>query len=122
VLVNLSNDGWYGGLGGAEQHFAQAAFRAVETGLPLVRATTTGITAIVSPEGTIVSRLEEKLPGVLRAAVPVASGPTPYARFGDWFAWTCVLSTLGAVLLALARPRLLQRSASGRVPASASSA
>ena len=43
LLVNLSNDGWYRGRGGARQHLAQAVFRAVETGLPLIRATTTGI-------------------------------------------------------------------------------
>jgi len=93
VLVNLSNDGWYRGRGGAQQHLAQAVLRAVETGLPLVRATTTGVSAVVAPDGTIVADLGEGVTGTLRAAVPSArSEPTFYTRVGDAFAIGCVLT------------------------------
>jgi apolipoprotein N-acyltransferase len=100
ALVNLSNDAWYRGRGGARQHFQQAVFRAIETGLPVVRATTTGISAVIAPDGAVVASLPEGEPGVLVAPLPARRPrPTPYARTGDVFAWSC----LGACAAALAR-------------------
>ncbi len=91
VLVNLSNDGWYRGLGGAEQHLHQVVFRAIENRRPLLRATTTGISAVVGPDGTIVASLPEDRTAVLEQAVPEAPNElSPYGRVGDLFAWSCV--------------------------------
>jgi apolipoprotein N-acyltransferase len=102
VLVNLSNDGWYRGRGGARQHLAQVVFRAVETGLPLVRSTTTGISALVTPDGAIVAQIGDGESDFLRVGLPAAlPSPTFYVRFGDWFALAC----LAACLLAAALPR-----------------
>ncbi len=92
ILLNVSNDSWYRGWGGAEQHLAQVVFRAVETRVPLVRATSNGITAIVAPDGGLVARLESGVASVLRAAVPPAGPrPTLYTRVGDSFAFGCLL-------------------------------
>jgi apolipoprotein N-acyltransferase len=105
LLVVLSNDSWYRGRGGAEQHLAQVVFRAIETRLPLVRAASTGISAVVTPDGSILKKLDEAEAGVLRAAIPTgARPPTAYTRFGDVFALTCL------ALLALPAPLGWRRS------------
>jgi apolipoprotein N-acyltransferase len=102
VLVNLSNDGWYRGRGGAEQHLAGVVLRAVETRLPLVRSTSTGVSAIVDASGAVVAALPADEPGVLAAAVPRgAPGASLYVRIGDAFAWTCAALWLAAALRGL---------------------
>jgi len=119
LLVNLSNDGWYRGRGGAEQHLAQVVFRAIETRLPVARATTTGISALVAPDGGIAARLDAGERGVLRAAVRLgAGGASPYLRWGDAFAGAC-LAVLAAGALAPFLPgrRALRRRA--RAPGAA---
>ena len=99
VLVNLSNDGWYRGRGGAEQHFAGVVLRAVETRLPLVRSTSTGVSAIVDASGAVVAALPAGAAGVLAAAVPRgAPGASLYVRIGDAFAWACAALWLAASL------------------------
>lgn len=101
LLVNVSNDGWYAGSGGAGQALAQVVFRAVETRLPVVRATTTGISAVVAPDGTIVARIEEGVPGFLDADVPLGLGaPSVYTRAGDWFAVACAAAWIGIAAFA----------------------
>ena len=98
VLVNLSNDGWFQGRGGPEQHFQQAIFRAIEVRRPLLRVTTTGVTAMVEPDGSVTGRLDWGERGTLRVRVRPESGPpTFYARFGDVFAGGCI-AALGASL------------------------
>ncbi len=90
LLVNVTNDGWYGTTSAPYQHFSMAAFRAVENRKWLLRAANTGISAFVDPRGRVVARtgLFEKraLPG---DAIFVP-GLTFYARFGDVFGWTCL--------------------------------
>jgi apolipoprotein N-acyltransferase len=85
-LLNLTNDGWFGISSGPYQHFAQARLRAIEQGLPLVRAANTGISAVVDPLGRIVASLPLGAEGLLDAPLPRAIAPTPYARFGDGLA------------------------------------
>lgn len=85
-LLNVTNDGWYGDTPGPRQHFQQAVVRAVEEGLPLVRAANTGISAIVDPYGRVEHRLEVGEIGVIDGRLPAALPPTPYARFGDLIA------------------------------------
>jgi apolipoprotein N-acyltransferase len=90
AIVNVSNDGWYAGRGGASQHLAQVRFRAIETRLPVVRATTTGISAVIAPDGTLLGTLEEGASGVLRVDLPFPGEASLYARFGDAFALGCI--------------------------------
>lgn len=82
-LLNVTNDAWFGTSAGPYQHFAIARLRAVEEGLPLVRAANTGISAVVDSYGRVTARLGLGREGVLDAALPAALRPTPFARFGE---------------------------------------
>jgi apolipoprotein N-acyltransferase len=82
-LLNLTNDGWFGASAGPYQHFQQARVRAIEEGLPLVRAANSGISAVIDPLGRIVKSLPLGSMGVLEARLPQPIAPTPYARLGD---------------------------------------
>jgi apolipoprotein N-acyltransferase len=82
-IVNLTNDGWFGMSAGPYQHFQQARVRAIEEGLPLVRAANTGISAVVDPVGRIVHSLPLGVEGVLDSALPQPVGQTFYSRMGD---------------------------------------
>lgn len=82
-LVNVTNDAWFGTSAGPRQHLAQARFRAIEEGLPLVRAANTGISAIIDAKGNVLRQLGLDAIGVLSARLPLPLGPTLYARWGD---------------------------------------
>jgi apolipoprotein N-acyltransferase len=82
-MVNLTNDGWFGVSPGPYQHLAQARIRAIEQGLPLVRAANTGISAVVDPLGRVIESLPLGTDGVLDARLPRPAALTPYARMGD---------------------------------------
>ena len=82
-IVNLTNDGWFGLSTGPHQHLQQARWRAIEQGLPLVRAANTGISAVIDPVGRIVARLDLGIEGVLDSSLPRPIPPTIYARSGD---------------------------------------
>jgi apolipoprotein N-acyltransferase len=82
-IVNLTNDGWFGISTGPYQHLQQTRIRAIEEGLPVVRAANTGISAVIDPLGRIVARLGLGLEGVLDSSLPSAIPPTVYARVGD---------------------------------------
>jgi apolipoprotein N-acyltransferase len=80
------------------QHLAQVVFRAIETGLPIVRASTTGITAIVGPDGSVREQLDPNRAGALRSSLATPPYPPPlYLRTGDVFALACA-GTVGAAL------------------------
>ncbi len=95
ILVNVTNDAWFGRSAGPWQHFALARMRAVETGLPLLRAANTGISAVIDGYGRVLAMLPLETRGVLDARLPPALTPPPASRW-PWGA------TLVAVLLALA--------------------
>ncbi|MGZ5813032.1 MAG: apolipoprotein N-acyltransferase, partial [Xanthobacteraceae bacterium] len=102
-LLNLTNDGWFGASAGPYQHFQQARVRAIEEGLPLVRAANTGISAVVDPLGRVVASLPLGVEGILDAPLPRPLAPTLYARVGDAPAGLMVLGGLGWVMLARRR-------------------
>lgn len=91
LLINISNDGWFGRSAAAEQHLRMARVRAVENRRWIVRSTNNGFTVSVDPYG----RIFQPLPPDVRAAADLPydfrSDETIYTRFGDWFAWLCVL-------------------------------
>jgi apolipoprotein N-acyltransferase len=99
ILVNLTNDAWFGTTGAPYQHLAMVVFRAVENRRPLVRAANTGISAFVGPTGKIVARsrlfTEETL---IRDVQPVSSPVSIYTRVGDVFA--LLLCAISALVLA----------------------
>jgi apolipoprotein N-acyltransferase len=82
-IVNVTNDGWFGISTGPYQHFHQARVRAIEEGLPLVRAANTGISAVIDPLGRIVNSLALGSEGVIDAPLPKPVAPPIYARVGD---------------------------------------
>jgi apolipoprotein N-acyltransferase len=81
VLLNVTNDGWFGTTTGPHQHFAQARLRAIEEGLPLVRAANSGISAIVDPYGRILAKLPLGVEGVLDGRLPQTIAAPAFARF-----------------------------------------
>jgi apolipoprotein N-acyltransferase len=104
-IVNLTNDGWFGISTGPYQHLEQARLRAVEEGLPVVRAANTGISAVIDPMGRIVARLDLGVEGVLDSSLPSAIPPTIYARHGDLPAVLLVI----AALIFVVRRRIARR-------------
>lgn len=81
-LVNITNDAWFGFSAGPRQHLAAARMRAVEEGLPLIRAANTGITSGFDPLGRELGRLPMGQAGVLVLSLPAPLPPTPFSRFG----------------------------------------
>lgn len=96
-LLNVTNDAWFGHSSGPYQHLASARLRAVEEGLPLVRAANSGISVVVDPLGRTVARLGLGRRGILDADLPSALAVTPYARWGD--AGFAILLLISAVPL-----------------------
>jgi apolipoprotein N-acyltransferase len=102
-LVNLTNDGWFGLSSGPYQHLQQARVRAIEEGLPLVRAANTGVSAVIDPMGRIVNSLPLGTEGVLDAVLPRSISPPLYLRTGD--ATVGLILALGLVILIRRRVR-----------------
>ena len=84
LLVNVSNDAWFGDSIAPHQHLQIARVRAAEVGRYLLRATNTGITAFVDPHGLVIARAPQFEPAVLTATVRGYTGATPYARWGNY--------------------------------------
>jgi len=98
-IVNVSNDAWFGSGSGPRQHLNLASYRAIEEGLPMVRATPTGISAVIDAFGRVPAgeELGHGVLGVIDAPLPPAAGPTLYSRLGDWpFLIMLILSLAGA--------------------------
>lgn len=106
MLVNVTNDGWFGDSIGPHQHLHQARVRAVEQGLPLIRSANNGISAVIDSQGRILDKLDLNRRGVIDSGLP-RIGPAPlYARYGEaLFA--------GLVLMFLAWASLLRSNKSG---------
>lgn len=93
-LLNLTNDGWFGLSSGPYQHFQQARLRAIEEGLPLVRAANTGVSAVIDPAGRVVTFLPLGREGVLDSALPKRIASPLYARTGDTIIIACFVIIL----------------------------
>jgi apolipoprotein N-acyltransferase len=102
-LLNLTNDAWFGISSGPYQHLQQARMRAIEEGLPLVRAANSGISAVVDPFGRIVRSLPLGSEGILDAALPRPIAATVYARIGDLWLLVAGILTFSMVMVARLR-------------------
>lgn len=110
-IFNATNDAWFGTSIGPEQHLAAARMRAVEEGLPVVRAANTGVSAIIDASGAIVERLDTGETGVIDAPLPGALPATLYARTGDRTLFALVASCWAVIWIGA---RALRRTESGR--------
>jgi apolipoprotein N-acyltransferase len=89
VLVNITNDAWFGDSSAPYQHLSMTVFRAVENRLSLVRAANTGISAIIAPTGLIISRTQIFERSILKGSVKIIDAKTFYAAYGDAFVYLC---------------------------------
>jgi apolipoprotein N-acyltransferase len=104
-LFNPSNDAWFGSWG-PPQHLAQARLRAIEEGLPVIRATPTGISAIIDADGRVLDSIPAGVAGRIDSYVPAAHAPTLFARYGNILPLAFAVFLFGlAVVATIARPR-----------------
>lgn len=103
VVVNLTNDGWYLSTGAPEQHFVTSIFRAIEVSRPVVRVANTGISAVIDPTGQIQLKTPLMKTEVFVQPVNVADSAqtTFYLKWGDWFAWFCLMVTVVPIFIRL---------------------
>lgn len=99
LLVNISNDGWFGTSAAAEQHLRMARVRAVENRRWLVRDTNSGLSASIDPYGNVTRVMGRDVRGSADLPYDFRTDRTPYVRFDDWFAWMCV--SVSAILVAM---------------------
>ena len=99
-IFNPSNDGWFGSFG-PPQHLGQARMRAIEEGLPVLRATTTGISAIIDARGVVREHIPMHRADRIDTLVPPAAPPTLFARLGHWLTlgWAAVLLVISSVAM-----------------------
>ena len=112
VLVNITNDAWFGTTSAPYQHLSMAVFRSVETGLPMIRAANTGFSAFIGPSGKILSKSALFEEAVLNQSVPFSPSvsATPYTRMGDLFAGALLLISLLKLLAVFRMRRKRKRS------------
>jgi apolipoprotein N-acyltransferase len=103
VLINLTNDGWYMRTAAPAQHFIPNIFRAVENDRWVLRANNTGITAFINPLGQVVAASPIFVPRVVQGTVIPRSQMTLYSRYGDVFAWACLVLCIAVLLRAILR-------------------
>jgi apolipoprotein N-acyltransferase len=112
LLITISNDGWFGRSSAPEQHMFMARVRAVENRRWLLRDTNNGYTESIDPYGRTAAQLAIDIRGQLTAPYDFRSDLTPYARFGDWFSWLCIVVTFALLGFALVKPGASGKSAS----------
>ena len=93
-IANISNDAWFGSVSGPAQNLNLASYRAIEEGLPMVRSTPTGVSAVIDAFGRPVRRLEQGAYGVIDTPLPAAFRPTLFDRWGDAPFWLMLLISL----------------------------
>lgn len=105
VLVNISDDGWYGDTSAAWEHLNQVRMRAIENHRWILRATNTGVTAAIDPNGRVTSAIPRHIRSSLRAGFNYEHDLTFYAAHGDILAWACVVVSLGGLAWCVSRTR-----------------
>jgi apolipoprotein N-acyltransferase len=106
LLINISNDGWFGRSSAPPQHLMMARVRAVENRRWLLRDTNNGYTVVVDPYGRIVARMPTDIRAELDAPFAFRDDITIYTRFGDWFSWLCVLASAALLALTTRKPKV----------------
>ncbi len=97
-LVNMTDDSWFGPNAGPMQHLLIARVRAIEEGLPILRAANSGVSAVIDPYGRVLAKLDLGLRGIIDHDLPVALSPTPFARFGNMLMLALYIACAGAAL------------------------
>ena len=105
VLVNVSDDGWYGDSSAPWEHLDMVRMRAIENHRWVLRATNTGITGSIDPDGRVVAQLPRHIRSSLLVPFEYETDHTFYTRHGDWLGWLCAGITAGAVCMGLWRKR-----------------
>jgi apolipoprotein N-acyltransferase len=114
LLINVTNDAWYGKTSAPFQHFSMAVFRAVETRRALVRSANTGISGFIDPLGRVISQTAIFEDAVIGEDIPLMSGQTPYVKLGDFFAQFCTIACMMIILLeSLRRINMIRNLTSG---------
>jgi apolipoprotein N-acyltransferase len=98
VLMNMTNDAWYGDTGGPYQHFEMSKWRAIESRVPLVRSANTGISGVFDATGNELGRLALNTGGSLTRTIHPMRSSSFYTRFGDIFAWFSIIITICGLL------------------------
>ncbi|GFE63082.1 apolipoprotein N-acyltransferase [Litoreibacter roseus] len=98
-ILQITNDAWFGEISGPYQHLAQAMLRAVEQGLPLIRAANTGVSAVIDPVGRVIANTPLNREGYLDADLPNPNPVTFYSEWGDWPMRIVLLISLCGVLV-----------------------
>lgn len=102
VLVEMTNDGYLGNTPVLRQHLANAVFRAVETGRPVLRVTNVGITAYINERGEFSDAADVYTEATRTWTISKSNGEqTFYVKYGDWFAWLCVIASFGLIILGI---------------------
>ena len=99
LLLQLTNDAWFGTYAGPQQHLAQARLRAIEQRLPMIRVANTGISAMIDPAGNIVDSLPLGRAGFIDVPLPPPLRPSLYSRTGDWLALAALLVAFATLLI-----------------------
>lgn len=115
ILVNITNDAWFGRTSAPYQHLSMTIFRAVENRLYVARAANTGISAMVDPGGRIVARTGLYERAILNADVKIIDEKTCYAAYGDAFVYLCAI---GLLMITISTTQRRRRSHAGRSPGS----
>jgi len=84
LLVNVTNDAWFGDSTAPHQHLDISRMRSLESGRAMLRATNDGVTALIDHDGAVLGRLPQFQPTVLTGVVQPREGTTPYVRVGNW--------------------------------------
>jgi len=99
LLVNISNDGWFGDTGAPIQHLRMARMRAIENDRWVVRSTNTGVSVSIDPLGRVVQQVRRNVRVAVDVPYGIVSSTTFYTRHGDWFAWMCAIISIAALFL-----------------------
>jgi apolipoprotein N-acyltransferase len=103
LLINITNDAWFGKTSGPYQHFSMTVFRAVENRRALVRSANTGISGFIDPAGRVLASTPLLQEAALVQSIPLMKTKTVYTRIGDLFAQVCFAAALIVVLLEITK-------------------